>query len=459
MVRLRQLIDRFQHRLLYIPAAFVVGAMVLSQLVLTVDRRLDDGDLPRVFETTVGSGRTILSAIAGGLISSITLLLSLMLVAVQLAGSQFSPRTLRDWIGDRTQQITIGVVLGTTVYCLLVLRETRSFEEGDALTPHLAVILAVLLGIASLVAVVRSVDHLTDSLRIGSVAGRIMNDTIGLIDSEVPLGASEDPTVAPASRTFLTEPSPDPPGDAFAVPAPIAGWVQQVDEDELLAAMPEGSTAYVAVSLGAFMLPQSPLVWIHPPPDRDDPCIEKIQRSVALGDSRTMQQDIGFGLLQMVDIALRALSPGVNDPNTANDIIAHLGVVILKLWERDLAPTRRSEDGRTIVRNSLGHGDYLRAAFDQIRHYGASDPDVSATMLRTLTNLRNEVTRRGLPGPTDPIDDIIQEIVDAMWSSDMAAADKRRIIALVPDSIATTDGAAERTEPPQEPGPEALATS
>ena len=103
MVRLRQALDRLGHRLGFIPLVAIAAAVVAAQVMLAVDARLDDSDLPRVLETTVGSGRAILTAIAGGLISSVTLLLSLTLVAVQLASSQFSPRTLRNWTGDRTQ--------------------------------------------------------------------------------------------------------------------------------------------------------------------------------------------------------------------------------------------------------------------------------------------------------------------------------------------------------------------
>ena len=178
MVRIRQLLDQIRHRLLFLPVLFVIGAVVLSQLMLRLDDRLGDDDVPDFLRTTVDSARSILTAIAGGLITSITLLLSMMLVAVQLASSQFSPRTLRNWIGDRSQQAAIGFVLGTTVYCLLILRATRTFEDGDPLTPNASVLVAMVLGIGSLVAVVRSVDQLTNRLRIGSVASRILDDTV-----------------------------------------------------------------------------------------------------------------------------------------------------------------------------------------------------------------------------------------------------------------------------------------
>ncbi len=423
MVRFRQLLDLAQHRLLLIPLLFVTLAVGLSQLMLAVDRSLTDADLPTVLETTVGSGRAILSAIASGLIASVTLLLSLMLVAVQLASTQFSPRTLRDWIGDRTLQRTIGLGLGTTVYCLLILRETRTLGEGEALTPHMSVLLGLVLGVASLVAVVLSVDHLTNRLRIGAVAKGIMSDTVALIERNDQLGSKENPAVAPTTQTSGGQAGVDVPGDAMVVTSSGSGWVQQIDDDALLAGVPQGSTVFVPVELGGFVMPDAPIAWIWPLPDDGD-CADRVRSTIALGDTRTLQQDVGFGILQMVDIAVRALSPGVNDPNTANDLIVHVGVVLLALWERPESGSVQEADGRTLIRHDLTHADYLRAAFDPLRRHGAGDPSVAATIVRTLVALRSEVVRRDLPGPLAPIDEVIEQTLEAVEASELSEYDK-----------------------------------
>lgn len=436
MVRLRQALDQVRHRLGFIPLIAVALAIVGAQAMLAVDSSLDESGLPRFLETTVGSGRAILTAIAGGLISSVTLLLSLTLVAVQLASSQFSPRTLRNWIGDRTQQYAIGIVLGTTVFCLLVLRETKDFESGDAdaLTPHLSVIVAVVFGIISLMAVVRSVDHLTDRLRIGSVAASIMNDTVALIESDAATG-SDDPDVTPAARPTMAEQEVERPLDAEPVGAPHAGWVQWIDADEILRALPAHSTIHVTTSVGSFVLPHEPIAWMWPPSDPDTH--DLIRRAFAFGDTRTMQQDIGFGIVQMVDIALRAISPGVNDPNTANDLIVHLGAVLLSLWERPIGANAREENGRTLLRSELSHADYLEAAIDPIRLYGSGDPSVASTIIRTLDTLRVEAARRSLPGPIAPIDAAIQRVLDGVERADLLEYDKQRVQGLVADLSAS----------------------
>jgi uncharacterized membrane protein len=116
-------------------------------------------------------------------------------------------------------------------------------------------------------------------------------------------------------------------------------------------------------------------------------------------------------LIQLTDIAVRALSPGVNDPSTAADVVVHIGSVLTALWEREPAQYAQSDGDRTIVSPHVDHRDHLRRAFDPIRRYAAEDPVVLGTMLRTLRLLRSETLRRTLPGPIEPIDQMIDDIV------------------------------------------------
>ena len=436
VVRLRQFANDLSHRLSFIPGLYVIGAAIAVQLTLYIDRSLQDDDVPIILSTTVDSASAVLSALAGGLITSITLLLSMMLVTVQLASSQFSPRTLRNWLGDRTLQNTVGLVLGTTVFCLLGLRSTRSFSsDGVATTvPHSTVLVAVILGVVSLIAVVRSVDHITHSLLIGSVAERLATSTIQAIEAAAELRGGTRPSVAPATVSTPADPGADPDVDDIAdratpIEAPVAGWVQQIDDSVILDALPAGSTAHVVATIGGFVPHHAPLMWIDPPFDEDDhELIGRLRDGLALGESRTMQQDIGFGLLQLTDIAVRALSPGINDPTTARDVVVHEGNVFLALWSKDTRPARTSDEDRTVLRRHPDHGEMLAQAFGPIRRYAIAEPDVLATMVRSLVALRSETIRRDLPGPIEPIDAMMREIQQSAdrstWSDvDGAALD------------------------------------
>jgi uncharacterized membrane protein len=409
-VRLRQIADRAQHSLSFVPTLYVLGSVVLVQAFLWIDRQLSDESLPLMLETTVDSARAVFGSIAGGLITSTTLLLSLMLVAVQLASSQFSPRTLRNWLGNRTVQHAVGFVLGTTVFCLLALRSARSFgEDEDAVVPHVTVLVAVALGVFSLIAVVRAVDHITHSLQVGSVAARVATETIEVIERVFRLDSGPI-QVGVESGALRDDGSIDVPAGATALEAPAAGWVQQVDDDAVLASLPEHRTGYLSATVGSFVTAASPVMWVAPAPDDPDSCRSELLEAIAIGDSRTMQQDVEFGIIQLTDIAVRALSPGVNDPTTASDVLVHLGNVMTRLWEHPELSTTRRSGSRTLVRNRPHHAALLDRAFSPIIHYGEDDRQVMETLAAVVGLLRAEVERRALPGPLQPLDDLLDRL-------------------------------------------------
>ena len=433
-VRLNQLIDRIRHRLSFIPVVYVVVSIALAEALLLGDRSVWSSGLPQFLTTTVDSSRAVFSSLAGGLITSITLVMSMMLVAVQLASSQFSPRTLRDWLSDRTLQHTIGLVLGTTVFNLMALRSTRSFGSGaDSIVPNITVLVAVVLGVLSLVMVVRSVDHLTHSLRVGSIAQRISSDTVAAVRTSGDVRPGQAPTAVPAA----TELDPERlrnfeiPPEAVPVLAPTSGWMQQFDVDAVLSALPDGSTGHVVAALGGFVVEGTPLMWISPEPDDGDDCREHVLSGFAIGDSRTLQQDVGFGILQLTDIAQRALSPGINDPSTANDVLVHLGDVLMAAWSLPAAEAVTSAEGRTLVRTELGHAALLHLALDPIRRHADGDPTVVTTLVRQVLLLRAEARRRDLPGPIAPLDEFLRETIELVDASGWLRRDVDDVRSLV----------------------------
>jgi uncharacterized membrane protein len=425
LVRVRQIVDQLHHRLSFVPTLYVLGATALAAAMLSLDRSLGGRDLPEAVETTVDSARSVFAAIAGGLITSITLLLSMMLVTVQLASSQFSPRTLRDWLANRTLQHTVGLVLGTTVFCLLALRSTRSFEEPEvALVPHITVIVAVVLGVLSLVAVVHAVDRITHGLRVGSVAERIASDTIDVIGRVFGAARPSPLPVGPESGAVNADGSVDVPIGAQAVESPASGWVQQVDEQALLDALPAGSTGYLVTPTGSFVGARSPVVWIAPA--AGDPARSALLDAIAVGDSRTMQQDVEFGIIQLTDIAVRALSPGVNDPGTACDIVVHLGNVMNELWSYPAIDTTRRSSSATLVSRQPTHAQLLDRAFGPILHYGGTDREVVLTLRRVTNLLLSEVQRRDLPGPIEPVDHLARTLQSQTDEPRVVASDGNR---------------------------------
>ena len=143
-----------------------------------------------------------------------------------------------------------------------------------------------------------------------------------------------------------------------------------------------------------------------------------------------MQQDVEFGLVQLTDIAVRALSPGVNDPTTAEDVIVHIGGVLIAIWSHEEPSGVRTQNGRRAVMPQATHESYLSRSTGPIRRYGAGDPLVLSTLLRTLLQVRSEVERRGLPGPLHPLDDAIAATIAAAETSAWSELERRRFASI-----------------------------
>ncbi len=246
---------------------------------------LNDEALPTWLETTVDSARSVFSAMAGGLITSITLLLSMMLVAVQLASTPVlaanAPRLARQ--SNAATRDRPGARHHRVLSPRLAVDEGLRRGGHDAIVPHVTVLVAVALGVLSLVAVVRSVDHLTQSRarRLRRRSGRRRDDRSRRSGRRAPSPAGRRPTVVLGSGTDELPTTSTIPPDAVAIEAPTAGWIQQVDTEALLDASPEASTAVVAVSIGEFRSRACAAgVDLDRSPDADDPCRTRSSPSV-----------------------------------------------------------------------------------------------------------------------------------------------------------------------------------
>jgi uncharacterized membrane protein len=388
LVRLRAAVDGFRNSLFFFPALFVLAAFVLSQGMIALDGSLATEDVPDPLRFTVDSARSLLSAVATATITVAGIVFSLNGVAVQLASSQFSPRVLRTYMRDRFQQTVMGIMVGTFTYALLVMRAVRGSEdEFESVVPHLSVVLGLVLAVVAVLAILASIDHTARSMQVGEIVRRITHETVATARRLLP-----DPGEGPAAAA-----AEDPPlGEGVPVPALRTGWVQQVEPGKLLSALPPGAVIRLDVRVGSFVSEGVPLatVWGL---DGTDPASE-LDQGFAVGRSRTMQQDIAFGIRQLVDIGLRALSTGVNDPTTAYEVVVHLGAVLHEVLGRDLpAGSSVDDDQRWLLRpHELTHDAYVERSFAQLRQAAAGQPDLCIGILRVLGEVVRELERRGL---------------------------------------------------------------
>lgn len=383
--------DAVRTQLWPLPALGVVVAAIAGVLLPRFDARVDDDLPPAVTDYLFGGGaaaaRAVLGAIAGSLITVTSLTFSLTVVTLQLASSQFSPRLLRTFSSDRFVQATLAIFLGTFTYALTVLRTVRSagFDQ-EVFVPQMAVTLAYLLAIASVLGLVLFLAHLARVIRVETMLANVHKDATDTVRRVLtPLRTSGAPEVPPC-----------PPTDAVKVVAPSSGFLVQIDEPALLAAAVEaGAVLLIDRSPGGSLVAGTPigLTWTVSGRAFDTDSLtrlrERIAKAVHTGNERTAAQDVGFGLRQLTDVATKALSPGINDPTTAVHALGHSAALLCELADRDLGP-RLLHDDQHRIRVALhrpGFTDLLELAVSQPRRYGAADPDVLDRLFRLLDEL------------------------------------------------------------------------
>lgn len=378
---------RLRSSLWPLPVLAILLAIGLGIGLPALDQVLEEpgGDHPLTFVFGGGpsAARDVLAAIAGSLISVTGLTFSFTVVALQLSSSQHSPRLLQTFVTDRVVQATLAVLVGTFVYALTVLRTVRTEEAaGSAFVPRVSVTAAFALTVISVVALVLFLGHLARSLRVETM----------LRDVSVE-----------AQSTFARElPDDDGPGSDYALPgghpaivlASGSGFVIDVDGVRIAdAAEGAGATVLLAHRIGDSVVAGTPLahVWpSHPGTEVDLDAVERsLGESVHLGFERTPDRDIAYSLRKTVDIAVRALSPGTNDPTTAVDALSHISALLGGLLTRPPRPTT-FQDEDDVLRLLLPQWELtalVRLGLEEPVHFAEGQPAVLrrlATLLREL---------------------------------------------------------------------------
>lgn len=364
------------HRFWAVPLLFAVAAAVLALGVTAIDESLETSlRLPFLFAGGPEGARALLSAIITSMISFTGLVFSITIVVLQLTSSQFSPRVLRSFLDDRFNQIALGVFVATFVYALMVLRGVRGTAQVDSFVPQIAVTVAFVLVLASVLVFLAYIHHIAQAIRAATVIASIADDTRALIEARVPADSRREPVLPP------------PAGPSRTVAADRTGVVQRVDDRALgHAAESRGVSIELLRAVGEFVAKGAPLARVHGQAPFDD---GRLYAAVHVGRERSMDEDIGFGLRQLVDIAERALSPGINDPTTAVQALDQLHDIVRLLATRALPPRQRTtEDGRLVVSIPQPEfADYLGLAFDEIAHWGRDSVRIQRRVQIALLDL------------------------------------------------------------------------
>lgn len=380
--------DRLRSSLWFIPTVMAGAAVVLAFAAVTLDATVADGWLQALgWRYTVGAegASLLLGTVAGSMIAIASTVFPMTLVALSLASSHLGPRLLRNFMRATINQVVLGTFVATFVYCLLVLRTIRRADEL-AFVPHLSVSVGVLLASISLGVLIYFIHHVCVSIQVDEVIARVGRELMHGIDRLFPehLGQPEpQPAVAsnaPSLSAFEAESRP--------VGADGDGYLQRIDTDALMAlASQEDLLLRLEHRPGHYVVKGRPLVTVWPGKRATNELAARINAVFVLGNQRTATQDIEFPVEQLVEIAARALSPGINDPFTAIACLDRLGSALCRLAQQDMpSPCRFDAQGRLrmLAPGSTFQG-IVDAAFNQIRQYAGPSAAVSIRLLETIT--------------------------------------------------------------------------
>ena len=323
--------------------------------------------------------QVILSAIATSIMTVVSIVFAILLMTLTLASTQFSPRILVSFVRDRGTQWTLGVFLGTFSYCMAALPAARSLPV--AFMPVLTVMGAMLLALVAVGWLIFFIHHISQAIGVNHIVDRIARETEVVIDELMP---------RPRTRFEPMRQAPPDGTDDIPILNQQSGYIRFVDVGQLLyLAKSWRIRIRVARGVGQFLPAGVPLVHVSRE-DRINPVrTVELLGAFDIGPTRTLQQDVEFGVIQIVDIALRAMSPAVNDPSTAITCIDHLSRILIR-WLGRAPPASVLFDPPHVPRVLvpwLGVDGMFDTAFEQIRHYAASDAAVSLRLLRAVGDI------------------------------------------------------------------------
>ena len=324
--------------------------------------------------------QVILSDIATSIMTVVSIVFAMLLMTLTLASTQFSPRILVNFVRDRTTQWTLGIFLGTFSYCMAALPAARTMPTP--FSPVATATGAMLLALLCVGWLIFFIHHISQAISVNHIVDRIAGETEEVIDELMP---------HPHRAAYLTDNPMLPKSEASVPVAGLqSGYIRFIDTRALLAvAKAVGVRVAVQRRVGHFVAAGVPLMRVIRPDRVTEDVRAALLATFDIGPVRTLQQDVEFGVLQIADIALKAISPAVNDPSTAITCLDQLGRIMIRWISRD-SPRRALFSPPHVLRVTIpwiNLDELLDTAFEQIRHYAQSDLAVSLRLLRTLQDM------------------------------------------------------------------------
>lgn len=372
-----RLIEKLRISLWIVPASMATVAAALGYGLVAAERHTFVGEtVPSWLKAGSADGVSqLLATVAGSMITVAGVTFSITVVGLSLASQQFGPRILRNFMSDRNSQVILGCFVSTFLYCIVVLRGVRDTDDLE-FVPHYAVAGAILLTLTSIGFLIWFFHHFASSIVVERVLAHVGREFQWSIDRAYPAGGAE---VAP--------PREDPFRTATLIVSKDDGYVLGVDFDELLEVTSNQDLALeILANPGTFMFPGRPLARVGGTPRLSEETADRIREAFPLGTHRTPTQDVDFAISQLVEVGLRALSPSLNDPNTAIATIDRLSAGLVHRAHKSETPPWRGDDQARarILTHPLPWDECVALSFLRLLHAGRDIPVVPIHMLTSI---------------------------------------------------------------------------
>ena len=401
-IKLSTLWDSLRSSYWFVPTLMAGGAIALAFTMVTLDQSGKSGPIQKLGWVYTGGpdgARTVLSTIAGSMITVAGTAFSIVIVALTLASSQFGPRLLRNFMQDTGNQVVLGTFIATFIYCLLVLRTVRG-DNYNVFVPQISVTVGILLGVASIGVLIYFIHHASTSIQSSHVITEVNKDLDHAIDHLFPEQIGHG---IPQKRRWVEEIPVNFDEEASPILAINSGYLLAIDEEQLLKlAKSKDLLLRLNYRPGHFIVHRHEIVRVWYGERVNEKLTHQINDAFILGSERTEQQDVEFSIQQLVEIALRAISPAINDPFTAIRCIDRLSAGLSRLAQKEFpSPYRYDEDNNLrVIANPVTFVGLVDEAFNQIRHYGSSDVAVTMRLLEAIAIIgiqtRNQKDRMAL---------------------------------------------------------------
>lgn len=375
----------------FIPAIMALAAFLLALGCIWIDLAWDTDYWPQPMRWLLLSqpegARAVLQAIAGSMVTVAGVTFSITIATVSGAANQFGPRLMTSFMQDVGNQITLGAFIATFIFCLIVLRTVQGSagDEDPAFVPNVSIAVGMLLAIASLAVLIYFFQHIPDSIHISMMVSGVGLRLRALLDDIYPARIGEGPEHDMVEERYaagegMLE-------DTEPVFATAYGYVQHIDAEALMAVGRQCDvTIWIGARPGTFVDPNVPLAFIKPSARLDDRVRGRVRAGYIVGRKRTHTQDLLFLVDQLVEVAGKALSPGINDPMTAMSCVNWLTSSLIQLGGRDIpSACRHDSDGiLRVVAPPISYGEFADAMFAQLRPYVETDRNAAIHMMDSM---------------------------------------------------------------------------